>query len=76
MRPATHSTPEPPEPIQSVELQEYVNALRRRVEVGNDLLEATVSDVHRLRTALDESKAQLERVLVDLHWYQSKSKMD
>lgn len=76
MRPATHSTSEPPVPIESVELREYVNELRRRVEVGNDLLLSVSQDAINLRARLEESKSQLEKVLLDLHWYQSKSKMD
>ena len=76
MRPATHSTAEPPVPIESVELREYVNELRRRVEVGNDLLLSVSQDAINLRARLEESKSQLEKVLLDLHWYRSKSKMD
>lgn len=76
MRPATHSTAEPPVTIESVELREYVNELRRRVEVGNDLLLAVSQDAIKLKVDLTEAKTQLEKVLLDLHWYQSKSKMD
>lgn len=41
MKPATYSTPEPPESLKSdPEALEYVQALRRRVEVQNAQLEA------------------------------------
>ena len=39
MIPAHFTTDDPPFKIDSVELQEYVNALRRRIEVQNYLLE-------------------------------------
>ena len=76
MRPATHSTSEPPVPIESVELREYVNELRRRIEVGNDLLLSVSQDAIKLKADLTETQSRLESVLLDLHWYRSKSKMD
>jgi hypothetical protein len=76
MRPATHSTADPPVPVESVELREYINELRRRIEVGNDLLLAVSNDTIKLKEQLAGYKANLERVLLDLHWYQSKRKMD
>jgi hypothetical protein len=59
-----------------VELREYVNELRRRIEVGNDLLLSVSQDAIKLKADLTETKSQLESVLLDLHWYRSKSKMD
>jgi uncharacterized protein (UPF0335 family) len=76
IRPATHSTDDPPVPITDVLLREYVYALRRRIEVGQDLLESLVEDIRRLKQERDGLQNQLERVLVDLHWYESKRKMD
>lgn len=76
MRPAINSTDDPPVPITDVLLREYVYALRRRIEVGQDLLESLVGDIRRLKQERDGLQNQLERVLVDLHWYESKRKMD
>jgi len=76
MRPAINSTDDPPVPITDVLLREYVYALRRRIEVGQDLLESLVEDIRRLKQERDGLQNQLERVLVDLHWYESKRKMD
>ena len=76
MRPAINSTDDPPVPITDVLLREYVYALRRRIEVGQDLLESLVEDIRRLKQERDGLQNQLERVLVDLHWYESKRKME
>lgn len=76
MRPAVPSTPEPPEEIASVELREYVAALRRRVEVAQDLAAALVSDVHRLRGENQELQAQVSRLRVDLQWHEAQRTME
>ena len=76
MRPAINSTDDPPVPITDVLLREYVYALRRRIEVGQDLLESLVEDVRRLKQERDGLQDQLSRVLIDLHWYESKRKID
>lgn len=75
MRPAINSTDDPPVPITDVLLREYVYALRRRIEVSYDLLESLTEDVRRLRQERDGLQDQLSRVLIDLHWYESKRKM-
>ena len=75
MRPAINSTDDPPVPITDVLLREYVYALRRRIEVGNDLLEALTGDVRRLKQERDGLQDQLSRVLLDLHWYESGRKI-
>jgi hypothetical protein len=59
MRPATHSTQEPPVQIESAELQAYVNDLRRRIEVQNDLMAALAKDVERY-------KSEVEKLSLDL----------
>ena len=59
MRPATHSTDEPPVPIENVQLQAYVNDLRRRIEVQNDLMAALAKDVERY-------KSEVEKLSLDL----------
>ena len=43
MRPATFSTENPPQPITCVETLEYVQSLRRRIEVQNDQMEHLVA---------------------------------
>jgi hypothetical protein len=45
MRPAEFSTDNPPVQIDNVELAEYVRALRRRIEVQNDLMEELAKEV-------------------------------
>jgi hypothetical protein len=59
MRPATHSTEEPPVPIQDVQLQAYVNDLRRRIEVQNDLMEALAKDVQKYQTEVEKLSLDL-----------------
>ena len=76
LRPAINSTDDPPVPITDVLLREYVYALRRRIEVGNDLLEALTRDLMKLTQERDGLTNQLERVMLDLHWYESGRKID
>ena len=76
MRPAIHSTEDPPIPIEDLRLREYVYALRRRIEVAQDLMEALVQDIDRLKAEKASLQAQLDGVLVDLHWLESKRKID
>ena len=76
MRPAINSTDDPPVPIHDIQLREYVYALRRRIEVSNDLLEALTGDLRRMKQERDGLQDQLSRVLIDLHWYEAGRKMD
>ena len=76
LRPAINSTDDPPVPITDVLLREYVYALRRRIEVGNDLLEALTRDLRGVKQERDGLTNQLERVMLDLHWYESGRKID
>ena len=76
LRPAIHSTEDPPIPIEDLRLREYVYALRRRIEVAQDLMEALVQDIDRLKAEKASLQAQLDGVLVDLHWLESKRKID
>jgi len=75
LRPAINSTDDPPVPITDVLLREYVYALRRRIEVSNDLLESLTGDIRRLKQERDGLQDQLSRVLLDLHWYESGRKI-
>ena len=76
LRPAINSTDDPPVPITDVLLREYVYALRRRIEVGNDLLEALTSDLRGVKQERDGLTNQLERVMLELYWYESGRKID
>jgi len=76
LRPAINSTEDPPVPIEDLLLREYVFALRRRVEVAQDLMEALVHDVNRLRREKEDLVNQVDRLLIDLHWLESKRKID
>ena len=49
MIPAHFTTDDPPLKIDSVELQEYVNGLRRRIEVQNYLLEILSKELQEER---------------------------
>ena len=59
MRPATHSTDEPPVPIENVQLQAYVNDLRRRIEVQNDLMAALAKEVEKYKTEVEKLSLDL-----------------
>ena len=59
MRPATHSTNEPPVPIDNPQLQAYVNDLRRRIEVQNDLMAALAKDVQKLQNEVEKLSLDL-----------------
>lgn len=76
MKPAEFTTDAPPVPVQNVELQEYIFALRRRIEVQNCLLESLAEQVHKLKQERDGLTDHLERVLLDLHWYESGRNMN
>lgn len=53
MKPATYSTPEPPESLKSdPEAMEYAQALRRRVEVQNAQLEALTEQLRKAQEDL------------------------
>ena len=43
MRPSIFSTENPPQPITCVETLEYINGLRRRIEIQNDQMEHLVA---------------------------------
>jgi len=54
IRPAQTTTHEPPVKIESVELQEYINELRRRIEVQNVLLEELAKQVAQGRQVVEK----------------------
>lgn len=53
MRPAIHSTNDPPFPIQDPLLAAYINDLRRRIEVQNDLAAALAQEIQTLKEELE-----------------------
>ena len=54
MRAATFSTEDPPKPLTCLETAEYVQSLRRRIEVQNDLLEALAKEVKHYRDEVEK----------------------
>ena len=54
MRPAIFSTDNPPQPITCVETLEYIQSLRRRIEVQNDQMEALAKEVMQYKTEVDK----------------------
>ena len=75
LRPAIHSTDDPPVPIEDLLLREYVFALRRRIEVMQDLMDALTDDVRKARKERDTIATELERLTVDLHWHEYQRKI-
>jgi hypothetical protein len=54
MRPAIFSTENPPQLITCVETLEYVQSLRRRIEVQNDQMEALAEEVRKYKTEVEK----------------------
>jgi hypothetical protein len=71
MRPAINSTDDPPIPIHDLQLREYVFELRRRIEIQNVLLESLTEQIRGLKQERDGLTTHIERLLLDLHWYES-----
>jgi hypothetical protein len=66
MRPATFSTENPPHAIDCVETREYINGLRRRIEVQNDQMEALASQVHVLLGKIEHLNNEIDKLSLDL----------
>ena len=66
MRPATFSTENPPQPITCVETLEYVNGLRRRIEVQNDQMEHLAEQVQQLSLKNNQLTDEIEKLALDL----------
>ncbi len=60
LRPATHSTNDPPIEITDLRLREYVAELRRRIEIQNIQLEHLAKQIQKLQT-------ETEQLSLDLH---------
>lgn len=66
MRQAIFSTENPPHPIDDPETLEYINALRRRIEVQNDQMEHLAAEVHSLKAAAKKLTDEIEKLALDL----------
>ena len=66
MRPAIFSTDNPPHHITCVETLEYVNALRRRIEVQNDQMDALAAQVHKFQKENARLNNEVEKLALDL----------
>jgi len=66
MRPAIFSTENPPYPIDNPETLEYVNALRRRIEVQIDQMEHLAEQVHKLLLKNKYLTDEIEKLALDL----------
>jgi predicted RNase H-like nuclease (RuvC/YqgF family) len=75
LRPAINSTEDPPQPVEDLAMREYIFALRRRIEVQDCLVEALSEEIKQLKDERDGLKAQVESLLLDLHWMDSKRKI-
>lgn len=61
MRPAIFSTENPPQPITCVETLEYVQGLRRRIEVQNDQMEHLAAQAQELLVKVKELALELRK---------------
>jgi hypothetical protein len=59
LRPAIFSTEEPPVPVESLELREYIHGLRRRIEVQNDLAESLAKELRKCKEEIDKLSLDL-----------------
>ena len=66
MRPAIFSTENPPQPITCVETLEYINGLRRRIEVQNDQMEFLVIQSNELLRKAQHLTSEVEKLSLDL----------
>ena len=66
MRPAIFSTENPPQPITCVETLEYVNSLRRRIEVQNDQMDALATQAQTLLKKVQHLTGEVEKLSLDL----------
>jgi hypothetical protein len=66
MRPATFSTENPPHPITCLETLGYVQSLRRRIEVQDDLMEHLAVQVQQLTRKNKRLEEEVEKLALDL----------
>lgn len=68
MRPAINSTENPPITVQDVQLHEYIQELRRRIELQDIQLEQLAMDNAQLQTMLDKLQIEIDKLSLDLHF--------
>ena len=73
MRPAIFSTENPPQPITCVETLEYINGLRRRIEVQNDQMEQLAAQSQELLGKVQHLTGEVEKLSLDLGVKQGKT---
>ena len=66
MRIATFSTDNPPQPLTCLETAEYIQSLRRRIEVQNDLMEHLAVQVQQLTRKNKRLEEEVEKLALDL----------
>jgi hypothetical protein len=66
MRQAVFSTENPPQPIICVETLEYINGLRRRIEVQNDQMEHLAAQSQELLGKVQYLTGEVEKLSLDL----------
>jgi hypothetical protein len=66
LRPALNSTENPPSRITDQGLQEYVNELRRRIEVQNIQLEILADQLKSAQKTIASLEDMIERFTLDL----------
>ena len=66
MRPAIFSTENPPRTIDCAETKEYIQGLRRRIEVQNDLMEHLAVQVQQLTKKNNHLEGEVEKLALDL----------
>jgi hypothetical protein len=66
MRPAIFSTENPPQPVTCVETLEYINGLRRRIEVQNDQMEQLAAQSQELLGKVQYLTGEVEKLSLDL----------
>jgi hypothetical protein len=66
MRPAIFSTEKPPRTIDCVETMEYIQGLRRRIEVQNDLMEHLAVQVQQLKGKNRKLEGEIKKLALDL----------
>jgi predicted RNase H-like nuclease (RuvC/YqgF family) len=66
MRPAIFSTENPPRTIDCAETKEYIQGLRRRIEVQNDLMEHLATQVQQLTRKNKRLEDEVDKLALDL----------
>lgn len=68
MRPAINSTENPPVSVPDVQLHEYIQELRRRIELQDIQLEQLATDNAQLQTTVNKLQSEVDKLSLDLHF--------